>query len=216
MFWGRKAPLNNLQVTILRDPGEEPVRANTANHSGVDDEGPGQIVGRTSLAASSSSGAAGSTTPGRTWWQWSSCGQSQESTLNSSTANSTSILVSLPHSCWGRSNSASRRPSTTSARNAFRRRTPHRIIFIAMSDELEVTDKPHKNDHLRIWVVTTQHVSGQDTGFSSARDGKTLELRQVRSRKSERQLGQRSVADSSNMQRITEAQERNTTPVNTC
>ena len=67
------------------------------------------------------------------------------STLNSSTANSTSILVSLPHSCQRRANSTSRLLSTTSARNAFF----HRIIFMAMN-KLKATDKPHKNDDLRI------------------------------------------------------------------
>ena len=46
------------------------------------------------------------------------------STLNSSIANSRSILDSPPRSCWHRSHNTSRRLSTTSAKNAFQGHTP--------------------------------------------------------------------------------------------
>ena len=52
----------------------------------------------------------------------------------SSIAISTSILLSLIHSI---------RPGMRS------RDVHHRIIFVAMMNELEVTDKPHRNDDSR-------------------------------------------------------------------
>ena len=124
----------------------------------------------------------------------------EASTPNSSISNSKSIQASPPHRCWQRSNSTSRLLSTTSARNAFQRRTHRRIVFTAMMSEFEVTDEPHKthicvSNKLRKFV-TTQHVSGQDTGLSSARTRKDLELPQEGTRKSERQLGHKSLAHS--------------------
>ena len=61
-----------------------------------------------------------------------------------------SILVLPQHSCWRRSNSTSRRLWTTLARNTFPKTYLLRITFMAMMNETEVTEKPHKKDDLRI------------------------------------------------------------------
>ena len=50
--------------------------------------------------------------------------------------------------------------------------------------------------------VTTQHASDNDTGFSSAQGQKNPELQQVESRQPERPLGQKNLADSSEVRRI--------------
>ena len=69
----------------------------------------------------------------------------------------------------------------------------HRIIFMAMMDEADVTDKPQKNDNLRI--QQTQEVRDWTARFQpsywifvGSRSENDLELRQVGDQRSEREM----------------------------
>ena len=72
------------------------------------------------------------------------------STLNSLIENSTSTLVSLPHSCSRRSNSTSRLLLAGFGQERVPETYLHRIIFMPMMNKWEGTGNPHKNDGLRI------------------------------------------------------------------
>ena len=116
--------------------------------------------------------------------------------------NSKSILVSPPNSCWRRSNSTSRRQSSTMGRlrPGMRSGDVPPLHHLHGDDERAGGHRQAAQAHKLKTFTTTKHVSGQDTGFSSAQDQERPGVTTSGKPKNRRQVGQKSFEYSTNMQ----------------